>query len=423
MLSERKKVCGIDPHKKMCAAVVIQDKPIETLAQLKFENNRQGLDKLIKTLTETGCNTVVIETTNTFWQGISRALIQRGYNVVPISPQTVPKKSEKNDFLDASWLAITYLDERVKEAYFAPPAIQKLRSLLRTRHMLVRTRTMYKNRLKAELSRAGLHLGSVVTDVFGKRGTLILKTLTTEGVDGIRALEGSDVLPKYAYINLLKALDEAFMENFDAQVITILLLSIESANRTIKMIDGFVNELLHNEPKLLGMVKLIMTIPGIGFTTAATLVAEIGDFKRFASGKKIAKWAGLVPRIRESGGKTYYGRITKRGSPFVRWILYEAATSIVTTKKPARLYEFYRRIATRRGTKVARVALARKLLVTIHAMVMKGEQYVDAMAYTSTYERKMYLLELERRKYRDMLMEIKEELKKVRLDIQASTDT
>ena len=423
MLSERKKVCGIDPHKKMCAAVVIQDKPIETLAQLKFENNRQGLDRLLKTLTETDCNTVVIETTNTFWQGISRALMQRGYNVIPISPQTVPKKSEKNDFLDASWLAITYLDERVKEAYFAPPAIQKLRSLLRTRHMLVRTRTMYKNRLKAELSRAGLHLSNVVTDVFGKRGTLILKALATEGIDGIRAIEDNSVLPKDVYVNLLKALDKAFMENFDAQVITVLLLSIENLNKTIKMIDGFVNELLHNEPELLKTVKLIMTIPGIALTTATTVVAEVGDFRRFASGKKIAKWAGLVPRMRESGGKTYYGRITKRGSPFVRWILYEAATSITTTKKPARLYEFYRRIAIRRGTKIARVALARKLLVTIHAMVVKDEQYIDARAYSNTYERKMYLLELERRKHRERLMETKEELTTIRLDLRASTDT
>jgi len=417
MLSERKKVCGIDPHKNMCAAVVIKGNPIETLGKIKFENNRRGLDKLLHLLSETDCNTVVIETTNTFWQGISSALMHMGYTVVPVAPQTVPKKREKDDFHDASWLAITYMDNRVTQAYFATPKIQKLRSLLRTRYTLIKIRTMLKNRLNAELSRAGLNLKGVVSDIFGKEGKKILQTLAEEGIEGIKELANSEdgtSHKKNKYAMLLDVLSVAFTENFNAQVITILLLGTDNFEKLIERIEGLVNELIHSDMELLSLVNLLMTIPGVGFITAATIVAEVGDFTRFTSGKKIAKWAGLTPRMRESGGKRYYGRITRRGSPFVRWILYEAATTIAKLKKPQKLYTFYKGIAIRRGTKIAAVALARKLLVVMHAMVMQGRKYDESDAYRGTYERKMYLMELNYKKYREGLNQIKNELSKLR---------
>jgi transposase len=90
-----------------------------------------------------------------------------------------------------------------------------------------------------------------------------------------------------------------------------------------------------------------------------TLVAEIGDITRFPSARKLCAWAGLTPTVRNSDRKVRHGHITKQGSPWVRWMMQEAAQS---AKRRAPYAATYAQIAHRRGNKIAAVAIARKLL-------------------------------------------------------------
>jgi hypothetical protein len=76
-------------------------------------------------------------------------------------------------------------------------------------------------------------------------------------------------------------------------------------------------------------VELLMSLIGVGYFTALLYLYEVGDIKRFPSASKLASWIGLVPRVHQSGDACYYGKITKKGSPLLRWALIQAAQSAV----------------------------------------------------------------------------------------------
>ena len=106
-------------------------------------------------------------------------------------------------------------------------------------------------------------------------------------------------------------------------------------------------------------VQALMALPGVGKLTAMTLLAEIGDIGRFPTARKLCAWAGLTPQVRNSDRTLRHGHITKQGSPWVRWILQEAAQ---TAKRSPLFADTYGQLARRRGRNIATVAIARRLL-------------------------------------------------------------
>ena len=117
--------------------------------------------------------------------------------------------------------------------------------------------------------------------------------------------------------------------------------------------------------------KWLMTIPGIGAYSAMMLLAEIGTIERFANKRALSNYAGLVPWVRESAEKRRSGGITRVGSPWLRWIMIEAAQTAVRTS-PA-VGRYFQRLSRRKHRNVAMVAVARKLLVAVWAMLQHGE--------------------------------------------------
>ena len=97
----------------------------------------------------------------------------------------------------------------------------------------------------------------------------------------------------------------------------------------------------------------------MGLYTALLVIGEIGEPWRFGRTRQVTAYAGLTPRVYQSGQSTHHGRISKQGSPWLRWILVEAAYKI-TRHDPA-LRRFYDRVRKRRGKQAGRVAVARKL--------------------------------------------------------------
>jgi transposase len=118
---------------------------------------------------------------------------------------------------------------------------------------------------------------------------------------------------------------------------------------------------------------ILTSFPGVALVTAATVIAEVGDFHRFTHPKAIGRFAGLNPRVFASGGKQRVGHIAKTGSPQLRWILQQAAWTAIRTDENVRC--IFLRIAKRSGRKAAAVAIARKLLTWMWSAVTKGETY------------------------------------------------
>ena len=100
---------------------------------------------------------------------------------------------------------------------------------------------------------------------------------------------------------------------------------------------------------------------------------EIVDVRRFSTPWKLVSYAGLAPSIRESSGKTKTGKITKQGSPWLRWILVQCALTAI--RYDAHLRTFYDRIRNRKGHATAIVATAKELLVIIWYMLTRNELY------------------------------------------------
>ena len=116
-------------------------------------------------------------------------------------------------------------------------------------------------------------------------------------------------------------------------------------------------------------VRLLMTDPGVGPITAMAVVAAFDDAARFRSSSSVGAYLGLTPRRYESGEVSRNGRVSKRGDGFTRKCLYEAANAVFSRKLGGpRLREWAKSIAERTGPRKAKVALARKLAVTLHAM-------------------------------------------------------
>src|SRR2546423_13990677 len=120
-------------------------------------------------------------------------------------------------------------------------------------------------------------------------------------------------------------------------------------------VDATVTHVAGGDP----VVARLVTITGVGPVLGLTMRAEIGDISRFATPKHLASYAGVVPRVDASAGRAHYGRITKTGSPWLRWALVEAAMH--GTRRSDHRGRWARRLAMRKGGLKARVALARTL--------------------------------------------------------------
>jgi hypothetical protein len=215
--------------------------------------------------------------------------------------------------------------------------IQALRRRVARRAALIRQRTRAKNEVHAALARCLLGRAPT-TDLFGAAG---------------RAWLGSQELP-----------DE------EAETVEGCLRQIDFLDSEIASIERKLAEWALGSPE----ARRLITIPGIGVGTAVTLMAAIGTISRFDSPRKLVAYLGLDPRVRQSGEEApRHGRISRRGNAQARSVLVEAAW--VALRSPGPLRAFGERIRARKGSQVAAVAVARKLVVLAWQLLTKGENY------------------------------------------------
>jgi transposase len=221
----------------------------------------------------------------------------------------------------------------------ADAATQQARLRVRLRVTLGRQRARMKNLLQAVLHQEGF--AKPVSDVFGKRGRQWLA-----GVE----LSAAARVAVDTYLRLIDQLDGLIAEQ--ERELTRAAAADERA-------------------------RWLQTIPGIGAYSAMVILAEVGDVARFRDKKSLASYAGLVPRVRESAGKRSYGGITRSGSETLRWIMLQVAQVAARHSEAARAYQA--RLRRKKRPQVAKVALARKLLCAVWALLRHGVCYDDAV--------------------------------------------
>jgi transposase len=233
-------------------------------------------------------------------------------------------RRRKDDHLDARDLADLLRLGRLPESWIAPPATRELRELVRYRSKVVSQRTSCKAQVHSVLAKHGVPV--VMNDLFGVGGNQLLDRLD---------------------------LGDSYRLRVDS-----LRRFITAIDCEVDLFDRHLHRSLAGHPGY----EAIREIPGVGQILAAVFVAEIGDVTRFARPEQVSSWAGLTPRHRESDTTVVKGRITKQGSRLVRWAAVEAAMRA----RGDHLYAAdFHRIAERRGRKVARVAVARRILTLV----------------------------------------------------------
>jgi transposase len=259
----------------------------------------------------------------------------------------------------------------IEASYVPERNIRVLRELTRLRTKMVQNRTDYKNRVHKVLQRCNIRLGSKLNSVFGKAGMEVLNGLMTgRSLDEIVNESNSRVLKEKR--GELEKVVRAGLDQEDIFVLKRCLRMVKSLDEELEELDARIAMLIGGREK---EMKNISKVPGIAQVSASSILAEIGDAKRFANGKKIASWSGLCPSVYQTADKNLTGSL-KRGSKNLRRMMIQVAHSASRTKN-SRLRLFFLRVAARRGKKKAYVALARKILCIIHHLLVNGEEYVE----------------------------------------------
>lgn len=343
---------GLDVHRDFCQVAIAGGGRARSAGRI--HTTPEQLELFAQSLAPT--DRVVLEATGNAL-AIARILEPYVAEVVLAHAKQVRAISHariKTDKVDARVLADLLAADLIPAVWIGDERCRMLRRLVSRRRGLVKRRTQIKNEISAVLHR-NLKGRSPASDPFGKKG---------------RAWIDAQQLP----------IDERLTVEAGLRQLDFVAAELAEIDRVIAQ------QVLADED-----VRRLMTIPGIDVITASTLVAVIGDVRRFPTSRHLVGYLGLHPTIRQSGnGPARHGRVSKEGSAAARHVLVEAAWS--AAKAPGPLRAFAQRTAARRGRHVATVAVARKLAVLAWHLLTRAEDY--AFQRPSLVRRKLRALEL-----------------------------
>jgi transposase len=313
---------GVDLHKASFQACAV-DATGARRWEAKFPRTADGLARFVAR--GLGPHTAIaVEASGPTWRFVD-ALAPTGARVCVVDPRKTKLKAgyaAKTDRLDARRLADALRRESVVSIYIPPPAIRALRDVCRGRHQLVRLRTRLAQMIRAILLRC---------DAGEPPGARLYAPRALRWLDQVTLPAEAD--------RSLRRLTQIYREvHAEATLADRETVRCAAADPIAGALDRLV---------------------GIGPVLALTLRAEIGEITRFSRGPALASYAGLVPKVEGTGGRVRYGRITRQGSPWLRWALVEAARHALKRTDAAGRYA--RRLALRKGIYKARVAMARML--------------------------------------------------------------
>jgi transposase len=254
----------------------------------------------------------------------------------PASIRAAEPRKQKHDRRDADLILKLLAEKRFPAIWLPTRELLDLRALLLHRHQWVRMRTRIQNSLQAIALANGLRRGAGLWSHDGQNKIARLPLLP-HTADRRSALQ-----VKYQQI-------EPEIANLTQQV-------AEQAGQR----SG---------------AQLLMTHPGVGPVTALATDVFLGDPRRFADGKALASYVGLIPGERSSGRRQRLGKVTKQGSPLLRFLWGEAGAHAV--RRDPELKRFYRRKLVQKGLGKARVAVARKLGIRLWIMLRDEIDYQE----------------------------------------------
>lgn len=280
--------------------------------------------------------------------GLYDELVRQAYTCVVAAPAKVPRAADervKTNRLDSRKLAETLRGGQLQSIHVPSDVYRELRHLVQLRDTHVRQLMASKQRIKSLL----LYQGIPFPEANGK--------WTVRAMSELQTLPGSAAV-RFKLDDLLATLHFHF----------------QAAARATKKIRQYCQQ----QPELQQSIKLLMSLPGIGWIVASHLVARLGDPQQIQNGRQIAGFLGMVSSEHSTGEKQNRGEITRTGDSRLRSKLIQSAWTAI--RKDPELLAFYSRIYRRHAKKVAArkaiVAVARKLTTRIYVVLKEQRPYV-----------------------------------------------
>lgn len=332
------KYVGVDLHKNLIMVCVV-DENRKVLARKTLGCSEPA--RIVAFFESLGEFQVVVEATAGYvwFVELMEPLAEKVVLANPKKLRVIAESTKKTDRLDAQILAEFLARDMIPESYIPTPRQRQHRKLVRHRQSLRSRATAVKCMIRHVLADSNADR----KDLFSIAGREYVKTVQLDAVDRWRL---ADLWKEW------EGLEKRIKE-------------------TVARIKTFAKKAPPREAEARAVLK---TAPGVGLVTAEVVLSELGDVSRFKNAKAVCAYAGLVPVVRQTGGKKAKdGHITKEGSGLLRWALVEASWRLI--KSSSRWRSVYDRIKKRSGAKRAVVATARKFLCVLYAMLRDSRGY------------------------------------------------
>lgn len=333
---------GCDAHKKYSVFTTIDETGKFGPAR-RVEHGREGYRLFLETL-PAGSPIAVESTGNWYWMidemekaGHVPYLVHAG------KAKLMMGQINKTDKLDARGLAILLRNGTLPSVWIPSGELRDQRELARMRIVLVHMRTGLKNRIHATFAKYAITFAEV-TDLFGVQGRELMRERLGELPPETRHSVGEQ----------LELLDQ-------------LQKQISQAEQRIQQIVKITPEM-----------QLLTSLPGIGPILAILICFEIGDVERFCDASHLASYAGAVPRVISSGGKTHYGRTRPDVNHYLKWAFTEAANAIMVNQhrmSERHVARLYQKVCQSKGHAKAIGAVRRHLAEATYRVLKNRKPY------------------------------------------------
>ena len=373
----------------------ILDAALSVRQSFTFTNNKGGfacLGDVLDALGSPNSIKIGLEATGIYSENLASFLRRKGLDVCTINPLLSKKhqsattlRKTKTDRSDARNIALIVASENLQPDPEISYHISELKSLSRARFHAVQDRSALKNKAKQWIVVLFPEYLEVFSDVFGATSVAVLKrypsakALAACNVNTLsellrRASRGRFGKEKAAFLRSLAKESIGTFSESRAFELRLLLDHIAFLDTQIHLYDAEIQRRMDqiNSP--------ILSIPGVGYTLGAMILAEIGTITRFSSPAKLLAFAGLEPSVYQSGKfNPASGKMVKRGSPYLRWALIQAAA--YTSKYSLTFSAFYnQKRAEGKSPSVARSHVAKKLVRVIHSLLINNLFFIDSFA-------------------------------------------
>jgi transposase len=396
---------GIDIGSEFHYVAVPEDRAEQSIR--KFGCYTADIEAMAKWLKECGIKTVAMESTGVYWMPVFQILEANGFEVLLVNARHIKNApGRKTDVVDSRWIQQLHTYGLLKGSYQPEPVIRKLRTYLRHRENLIRSRGTHTQRMQKCMIQMNIQLHKVISDITGFTGMRIIRSILEGERDPLKLAQLKNSRIRNSADMIAKSLEG----NYQEEQLFCLRQEVEQYDYTCRKIQeceeiiektlcemdgGNVdnsddkNDKNHKKnviSKLQAVCKVDLTeIDGLDVNNIETIISEVGvDMKKWPTDKHFGSWLGLSPNNKISGGRILSRKskkVVNRAATAFRLAAYAAG------KSDSSIGAFYRRLRNRIGAPKAITATAYKIARLFYMCIKTGKSYKDLGA---EYYEKMY---------------------------------